>query len=211
MKSNKLLIKMLIVFASFFVLFLLNSTKVSASSKTFTLGTGQKVVFDDFPSEFIYSNFYVFEDKYNYYVFNCDPAQSFLTYKNTDSFYAVWADGTKKMKDGRAAPFLSAFYSKNGKRWTEVVKGSNSSGVELVSDKSYYCSTPVYDYDDLSTVVFRKAPQTVEQVKIPAIQQAEEIPQAMAEVLKILIPVGLVIFGIGLVIYLIRYCRSRLM
>lgn len=60
-------------------------------------------------------------------------------------------------------------------------------------------------------VVFMGAPQTVEQVKIPAIQQAEEIPQAMAEVLKILIPVGLVIFGIGLVIYLIRYCRSRLM
>lgn len=60
-------------------------------------------------------------------------------------------------------------------------------------------------------VVFLGAPQTVEQVKIPAIQQAEEIPQAMAEVLKILIPVGLVIFGIGLVIYLIRYCRSRLM
>ena len=157
MKSNKLLIKMLIVFASFFVLFLLNSTKVSASSKTFTLGTGQKVVFDDFPSEFIYSNFYVFEDKYNYYVFNCDPAESFLTCKNNGGFYAVWADGTKGMKDGKAASFLSAFYSKNGKRWTEVVKGSNSSGVELVSDKSYYCSAPIYNYDDLSTVVFQKA------------------------------------------------------
>ena len=157
MKSNKLLIKMLIVFASFFVLFLLNNTKVSASSKTFTLGTGQKVVFDDFPSEFIYSNFYVFEDKYNYYVFNCDPAQSFLTCSNTGSFYAVWADGTKGMKDGKAASFLSAFYSKNGKRWTEVVKGSNSSGIDLISDKSYYCSAPIYNYEDLSTVVFQKA------------------------------------------------------
>lgn len=157
MKSNKLLIKMLIVFASFFVLFLFNNTKVSASSKTFTLGTGQKVVFDDFPSEFIYSNFYVFEDKYNYYVFNCDPAQSFLTCNNNGSFFAVWADGTKEMKDGKAASFLMAMYSKNGKRWTEVVKGSNSSGIDLISDKSYYCSAPVYNYEDLSTVVFQKA------------------------------------------------------
>lgn len=101
---------------------------------------------------------------------------------------------------------------------------SNINGISI--DMTGYTSTFVYtnsniygtkknvngfsciDYDN---VVFQGAPVTVEQVTIPAIQQVGEIPQAMKEVLKILIPVGLVIFGIGLVIFLIRYLRLRLM
>ncbi|MCI8411863.1 MAG: hypothetical protein HFJ40_05485 [Clostridia bacterium] len=64
---------------------------------------------------------------------------------------------------------------------------------------------------DTGEVVFQVAPVTVEQVTIPAIQQVGEIPQAMKEILKILIPVGLVIFGTGLLSFLIRYLSSRLM
>ena len=54
--------------------------------------------------------------------------------------------------------------------------------------------------------VFPVAPTPV---KIPAIQQVEEIPQVMEQVLTILIPIGLIVFSIGLVIYLTRLVISR--
>ena len=64
------------------------------------------------------------------------------------------------------------------------------------------------DYPE-SEVVFQGAPVTVEQVTIPKIQQVEEIPQMMGQVMKILIPIGLIVFSIGLVIYLTRLVISR--
>lgn len=74
-----------------------------------------------------------------------------------------------------------------------------------------YCSANHNIKNSSGEVVFQVAPVTVEQVTIPAIQQVGEIPQAMKEILKILIPVGLVIFGTGLLSFLIRYLSSRLM
>lgn len=67
-----------------------------------------------------------------------------------------------------------------------------------------------YDVHDIYTgnLLFQGAP-AVEQVIIPEIQSVEEIPQAMGEVLKILIPIGLIIFGIGLLIYLVQSLTSR--
>ncbi len=63
-------------------------------------------------------------------------------------------------------------------------------------------------YDENDNLVFQ-APQ-VNKVVIPAIQQVEEIPQAMGQMMRILIPIGLIVFSIGLVIYLTRLVISRL-
>ncbi len=63
----------------------------------------------------------------------------------------------------------------------------------------------VYDTDN--NLVFQ-APQ-VDKVVIPAIQQVEEIPQVMGQAMKILIPIGLIVFSVGLVIYLMRLVISR--
>lgn len=73
---------------------------------------------------------------------------------------------------------------------------------------TYYTSSDILN--EAGEVVFQSAPHLVEQVTIPAIQQVEEIPQAMSEVLKILIPVGLIVLSIGLVIFLTRLVISRL-
>ncbi len=72
---------------------------------------------------------------------------------------------------------------------------------------SYYTSSDILD--EFGEVVFQSAPHLVEQVTIPEIQQVGEIPQAIAEVLKILIPIGLIVLSIGLVIYLTRLVISR--
>ena len=70
---------------------------------------------------------------------------------------------------------------------------------------SYYTSNDIYDTS--GELVFQGAPAQV--VKIPGIQQVEEIPQVMEQVLRILIPIGLIVFLIGLVIYLTRLVISR--
>ena len=44
----------------------------------------------------------------------------------------------------------------------------------------------------------------IQAVEIPALETAEQIPQAMGLTLKIVIPVGLVVLAIGLIIYLIK-------
>lgn len=62
-------------------------------------------------------------------------------------------------------------------------------------------------YDESGSLVFQSAP--VGQVTIPGIQQVGEIPQMMEQVLKIIIPIGLIVFLIGLVIYLMRLVILR--
>ena len=61
-----------------------------------------------------------------------------------------------------------------------------------------------------SEVVFQAPPQQVEAVTIPAIQQVEEIPQGMTQVLQVIIPIGLIVLSIGLVIYLMRLVIYRM-
>ena len=74
-------------------------------------------------------------------------------------------------------------------------------------------------YNDSNELVFQAPPQQVEeqetpqaiqQVTIPAIQQVEEIPQGMSQVLQVIIPIGLIILSIGLVVYLVRLVISRM-
>lgn len=64
--------------------------------------------------------------------------------------------------------------------------------------------------DNNGNVVFSGAPVTVEQVTIPTITQAQEIPQAMSKVLQMIIPIGLIVFFSGLLIYLVRLVISRM-
>lgn len=66
-------------------------------------------------------------------------------------------------------------------------------------DRSIYNSTiNVYTDSSLETVFFY--PTAI----IPTLKQVEEIPKAITATLQIMIPVGLVVLGIGLIIYLIK-------
>ena len=64
--------------------------------------------------------------------------------------------------------------------------------------------------DTDGNVVFQGASLELAGVTIPAIQSAEEIPQAIIKTMKVVIPVGLVILGIGLVIYLTKSVILRM-
>lgn len=79
------------------------------------------------------------------------------------------------------------------------------SGGMISSDNILFSNYDVYDIND--ELVFQ-APQ-VDRVVLPGITQVEEIPQVMGQVMRILIPIGLIVFSIGLVIYLMRLVISR--
>lgn len=110
MKEKKLFIKMFIVFACFFMLFILSNSQVFASSsKSFTLKSGEKVIFNNFPDEFIYNDYLVFYDKSTKvsYVFNYDASKIFLgscKIKMSDYFHfevkPFWLDGSSGQVDG---------------------------------------------------------------------------------------------------------------
>ena len=86
---------------------------------------------------------------------------------------------------------------------------SSTSYYSITSQENVaYLSHNIYDIE--ANLVFQQAPQIVGQVTIPAIQQVEEIPQVMGEVMKIILPIGLIIFGVFLLILLVRLVISRM-
>lgn len=86
---------------------------------------------------------------------------------------------------------------------------------DLLTNKSYNaqslfgkkCDSNIFYLDKgkfytSSGEVFFQVPVTA--VVIPSLETAEQIPQAIAKTLKILIPIGLIVLSVGLGIYLIK-------
>lgn len=82
----------------------------------------------------------------------------------------------------------------------------NSGSVELWNRNITVYQNIIYSSKDIYNIngsdVFFQVP--VQGVVVPALGEAKELPKAIVETLKIIIPVGLVILGIGFVIYLIK-------
>lgn len=95
--------------------------------------------------------------------------------------------------------------------WTKETKADlHISGFLKPSENYWYflCYTNADICDESGTVFFHQAPVTA--VEIPALETAEQIPEAMATALKMIIPVSLALLSILLLIYLMRrlICRS---
>ena len=84
-----------------------------------------------------------------------------------------------------------------------------TTAVSRVSTFTFICSNiDVMKGSNSNEIFFQKTPVTA--VEIPALESAEQIPEAMATALKIIIPVGLAILVIGLIIYLIKCVIYRM-
>ena len=84
-----------------------------------------------------------------------------------------------------------------------------TTAVSRVSTFSFiYSNIDVMKGSNSNEIFFQKTPVTA--VEIPALESAEQIPEAMATALKIIIPVGLAILVIGLIIYLIKCVIYRM-
>lgn len=101
------------------------------------------------------------------------------------------------------------FTCKNGS-WDYRFNNERISGVSGVNTYCYF-NADVYNDVDKTDYFFLKPPQKVEGITIPALETAEQIPEAIAKTMKILIPVGLIVLSIGLVIYLIKRVKYSIM
>ena len=79
----------------------------------------------------------------------------------------------------------------------------------------FYSTFDIYTDSSCSEIFFQKTPvtetpeTTPDKVEIPAVETVEQIPVAMMETLKMIIPVGLVVLSVVLVIYLTRRLISH--
>lgn len=115
----------------------------------------------------------------------------------TSSFNDVWLYGSHTWD-------LSSYNVEDFKSYSSY--GRLTKGTPVRPCSIFYSTYDVYDSDD--NLVFQPAPTQV--ATIPAIQQVVEIPQVMEQAMKVLIPVGLIVFSIGFVIFLTRLIISRL-
>lgn len=94
----------------------------------------------------------------------------------------------------------SSFVNSSKTSFTGILKEHLDSTYCSLYDETFLNS---FIYSDINkgTVLFR---YPVTEVVIPALETAEQVPEAIVKTMKILIPVGLILLSIGLVIYLIK-------
>jgi len=97
--------------------------------------------------------------------------------------------------DNTSWDFLLSFSNSGGDYSKGVNIGTSNAGmiIDANHDIKYINSDNV----------FFQSPVTDNTV-IPALETAEEVPKAMIQTLTIMIPIGLIVLGIGLTIYLIK-------
>lgn len=97
-------------------------------------------------------------------------------------------------------------YSNDNGIYTSVYSSFNDDTVCVYSNHDVYYYNPSDKTVDLETVVFQGAPQEQEvtQVELMKPIQVQEIPQQIAGILAIALPIFLVIFGVLLLLYLLK-------
>ena len=141
----------------------------------------------------------IYKENYNVIIFASDDEFHYQANYNFNQG-AIISNTTNNMK------YLNVFSKNDLYKISDISFYSNTSCLNGAPvdkfDTITFCNFDLKDKD--GNVVFQGASPELAGVTIPAIQSAEEIPQAIIKTMKVVIPVGLVILGIGLVIYLIK-------
>ena len=176
------------------------------------------------------SNYYIYynpnDSKIHLLTFNGDIEYlgNFIdiNYSSGMFYPSIWF---KKSDNTDSSKFVFGFMMGNNRLEYEL---NNSQWVLVKSDYNNHFSSLRYNYDIINNIIcsnynicngkrvignsdivyssnsasFFQEP--VQEVVVPALGEVKELPKAIVETLKIIIPVGLVILGIGFVIYLIK-------
>lgn len=195
--KNKLLIIFLLLIV--FLFSFSNSIFAVSCDYTFTYNDKEYSINEDILSQFSFLLVCKNASGYVFLLSNAPITYSieydFKFYCNSDFYYYSGSEATVTLYPNLSLEDLT--YISDGSL------GFNHTG--LSNGSIVYASEDIYNEN--GELVFQGAPAQV--VKIPGIQQVEEIPQVMEQVLRILIPIGLIVFSIGLVIYLTRLVISR--
>lgn len=190
MKNNFFTHKFLPVLSIFLLALFVLCTSCFAVSSSITINDVSYEV-----SSFIqtFDKIFIITDGSSYYLFvmpyDSDIVVNGLLYCSSGSFYQATT----------ATRSISELLSFGEDNFTSFSGGSFGYGRDI-----YYTNFNVYDTD--GNLVFQGAPQVEEVPKVELMKatQVEEIPQQIIAVVMIVLPIFLAIFGVLLVLYLIK-------
>ena len=225
--KNKILILLII---SFIFIMFFNVKEIFAVNVTVDSNCPNLVQMEmSFPEVKIENLSYYYDDEGGYYDLNTgyivqyDNASSsyylyIFRFYNGNYFYVGLDDNGANAI--RCNGYMTVYIAENG-MWKLV---SKLSGDAYSNDKTnprgcislnnpIYLNCNVYSDKDKTGFFFPEPIPEIPEIPattIPALETVEQIPTAMVETLKLIIPVGLVIFGIVLLISLIKSVISRM-
>lgn len=204
--KNKLLLIMFLFFT--FVVGILNfslcsSQEYDAYYKAQTTGwkfSNINISFEDNEDSFVIENnssgciriYYFDSSKYSLINYTTNSNTVFLKYKNSDKV----AEGCLRYAS------YSRIYDSDNKLYIsgDLIDTGTCSGFSF--SRHFFCTSDILNEN--GETVFQGAPQEVPQVELMKATQVEEIPQQIAGILAIVLPIFLAIFGVLLVLYLIK-------
>lgn len=128
------------------------------------------------------------------------------TFQNND-YYAIKVSNDKTTVSASVYKVFDSSYSLDGNYTYEdcvpafTMYSNSTEPVEFTANFNVYTNSSGTDFFFNSPVTEPEIPETVE---IPAVETVEQIPTAMVETMKMIIPVGLVVLSVVLLIYLTR-------
>lgn len=225
--KNKLLILLVI---SFVFIFFFNVKEILAVNVTVNSNCPNSNLTEmSFPEVTIENLSYYYDEEEGYYDLNTGYI---VQYDNASSCYYLYIfrfyDGNYfyvGLDDNgnnaiRCHGYMTV-YKTEGSIWKLTNKLSGDAyGIAHVSpkgcislDNPIYLNCNVYSDIDKTGFFFPEPIPEIPEIPattIPALETVEQIPTAMVEILKLIVPVGLVIFGIVLLISLIKSVISRM-
>lgn len=196
----KLKNKMLIILLIFFLLFL-NSSVFASFNEEEIPDEIWSMIYDT--NEYISGNYHLmfFKHYSNYVIYFIEKSaglQCYYSYNNSRVTKYGVINELNRITFNKQIHLV--VYKTNGTISISQTHDTNDTFFLLNPEDHSYSNISIY-IDNTYTDFFFKP---VTGVVIPALEQVEELPKAITTTLKIMIPVGLVVLGIGLIIYLIK-------
>lgn len=203
------ILKRCVYFLIIILLFLLiSSCNVFASSIPDEVFTKARELNVNQPNSIIILKDTVTNDYYIPFCDKCSGSNSwrYTTYKSVNHFICAGFHGLGCVKYSNNTFTTLNIFTCNQLN-TNCVIQENYRSVELVpvyadNDITYYNVSGMTNGD-----TFFRNP--VQEVVVPVLATAEELPQAMITTLTLILPVGLIVFGILLSVYIIRLLILR--
>jgi len=209
----KLLNKIFISFLLAFILFF-NINNVFASDEVAFEGNVEEGAWDciiNLP-EYTSGNYYLYVTKYysEYKVFFVEKVFNYNCYFLKEDFtvskYGILEE-CNHLYFNQAVNLNVYTVSADG---SDCIKDYNN-----VTEEEFICINP-YDHSYSSTYIYTDNtyttlffPLPVTEVTIPSLEAVEQIPGIMTTILKITLPIGLIVLGIGLVILVVKSVICR--
>lgn len=199
MLKNK---KIIIISLIFLILFSCVNSCFATTDKpdyTFILNDNRTIVINNMPTT---SNHFIVQywDFNGWYCITEYIGSDFAYYKQSGKYIYAYNSEGMAITD---SSYYNTYQSKNQNAdcTFTITPGKNSADSNYIT---YFGGSSDTIYLEDNTIFFQLTPPVTEELQIVKLTQVEEIPKAIVETLKKIIPVGLVVLSIFLIIYLMK-------